>query len=153
VSPAARNAGGVVLLMLAALACRPRGAEGAGPERAALELFALARSTPRDEGRVEARFEVGPEDPRWASLLETLDGIADARAPQITDVQPLADLDRVAVDLYAELAGGAVARYSVQLGRGADGGWKVRWFHGPGPAWPRQRPGRGEGLTTSPPPG
>jgi len=153
VSPFEKAARVVALLAISLVSCRSPGTSQSGPEQAALDLFALAGENPRDDLRVDGMFELGPDDPGRSELLDALDELADAGPPQITDVQPLPGLGRVAIDLYAELDGGTIARYSVQLEPGAGGGWKVRWFQGPGLSWPRRRVPRGEGLTTSGPPG
>jgi hypothetical protein len=146
----------VLSCCLALLACGRAGKPDPGPEETALELFELARA-PLGEGPDDAAlvtmFGVEAGDPARVSLLEALDALAGAGTPSVVSVQPLDTLHRVAVDLEAESPAGGSARYSVQVERGAGGGWVVRWFQGPDLGWPAERPPRGEGLTTSSGPG
>ena len=123
-----------------------------GPDDLAQELFRLARQRPLAEERISVLFDLEADDPRRASLFDALDGLTAGTEPQISDIQTMSDLPRTVVDLYTELPGGGVARYSVQLEAAEGGRWIVRWFHGPGVAWPPVRRPRDEGLSNSAPP-
>jgi hypothetical protein len=118
----------------------------------ALGLFDLARERPRSEDRIDALFVLERDDPRRVALLDALDRLGVATEPQVTDLQTMSELGRTVVDLYGELPGGGIARYSVQLERSPADGWKVSWFHGPGFAWPPVQQPRDQGLSSSPSP-
>lgn len=142
-----RGAGAVALLALGLTACP---APPPGADDVARGLFDLARERPRAEDRIDALFAIDRDDPRRAALLDALDQLAVATDPQVSDMQTLGDLGRTVVDLYGELPGGGIARYSVQLEHSPADGWRVSWFHGPGFAWPPLRAPRDQGLSSSP---
>ncbi|HKQ62305.1 MAG TPA: hypothetical protein VJS92_13520, partial [Candidatus Polarisedimenticolaceae bacterium] len=73
--------------------------------------------------------------------------------PRIDAVRALPGLERTAVDLSAGLAGGGRAGYMMQLERLPQDVWRVEWLAGPGVAWPPPRASKGDGLTSSAPPG
>jgi hypothetical protein len=123
-----------------------------GPVEAAREMFRLARERPPAAERVDALFGSETRGARRAALLDALEHLAGLSEPQLSGVETMSDLRRTAVDLYAELPGGGIARFSVQLEAIGDEGWRVRWFRGPGVEWPPARPRRDEGLSSSAPP-
>jgi hypothetical protein len=123
-----------------------------GPERTALRLFEPAFLERPDEQRLEALFGSGLDGRKRASLLDALAAMPLSPAVEAVGSEKLEDLDRVVVDIVTQLPAGGSARYSVQLGMTAGGGWRRLWFQGPGVEWPPPGRARGDGLTTSAPP-
>jgi hypothetical protein len=141
-------------VVLALIACSgPEPPREPTPAQVALGLFELAATDDRTDEQLAATIEIVPRDASRVALLEALDALGPVSAPEVERVEPLADLGLTVVDLRAELPGAGSARYSVQVAVAEDGAWKVRWFGGPGVEWPRHRRPRGEGLSSSPPPG
>jgi hypothetical protein len=125
--------------------------EPAGPEPCALALFDLSREGEPDPAEVERLFGPEPDGARRAALLDALGALAEADAVRVVGTQELALLNRVAVDLVADLAGEGPATYSVQLEPREPNGWRVTWFGGPDVEWPPSRRRRGSSLTTRSP--
>jgi hypothetical protein len=86
------------------------------------------------------------------ALLDALDALAGSPPPELTGVHLSEGEEEAFVDLDVELPGGGRASYNLKLTTGTDGGWRIAWFQGPGVEWPPSG-GRGNGLTTSVPPG
>jgi hypothetical protein len=144
-------AAAVILLMLSS--CGEEEPSGpAGPEQTALRLFELAREQQPADDLIAALFEPGLGERNRAALLESLSAFSAPTAVQAVGSERLEGLERVVVDLSAELPAGGMASYSVQLEQAEQGEWKITWFQGPGLEWPRRERPRGEGLTTSAPP-
>jgi len=143
-----------VVMLLTLTACGDEEPYGpAGPEKTALQLFELVQAGQPDEEMISALFGAGLEGRNRSALLETLAAIPAPRAAvELVGSERLEGLDRVVVDLRAELPAGGMASYSVQLEPASPGEWKILWFQGPGLEWPRRERPHGEGLTTSAPP-
>jgi len=121
------------------------------PGAAALRLFSLAGEEDRS-AEFETIFDPDALADRRVALLDALDSLAASPAPQLTGVSAPEGADEAFADLSVELPGGGRAFYSVMLLASPAGTWRIAWFQGPGVEWPR-RGRRGDGLTTSVPPG
>jgi hypothetical protein len=120
------------------------------PERVALRLFEVARSTDPAARSAPDLFDAPPAGAARAKLDDVLDELASVEDPQVVAVEPIEGDDRIAVDLEGSTADG-VARYSVHLVR-RDGALRVAWIGGPALRWPaRSTSARETGLTSSPP--
>ena len=140
---------GMVALLAAVPGCSDREIhEPGGPEAQALALFALARGDEPEPAELDRLFDTEPESARRAALLDALGELSDATAARVVGMQELPSLNRVAVDLAADLTGEGTANYSVQLELRDETTWKVVWFGGPDVEWPAARRRRGLGLTT-----
>lgn len=125
----------------------------AGAADAATALFALASSADDDPAGLAAVVREDLAAAHRVSLLESLDALGGIEDVRVISVEPLGSPDTVTLDLEGTLQGDAVATFTAQTVRLADGTWRVTWFSGPGLEWPRGR-GTGNGsLTTSTPPG
>ena len=120
------------------------------PERVALRLFEVARSTDSAARSAPDLFDVQPTGAARAKLDDVLDELAGVDEPQVVAIEPMDGDDRIAVDLEGPTADGGVARYSVHLVR-RDGALRVAWIGGPALRWPaRSTSARETGLTSSP---
>lgn len=146
----------LTLLMLGVLGCGDAPTEApddASPTALALQLFELAQAP---EPAIEAVRELFSSDLvdddgyRRAALLDAIRRLQLAQPPRVLTTQELAGLDRVAVDLQADLPEDGYARYSVQLDT-SGARPTIAWFSGPDVEWP-EKTRRGSGLTTSAPP-
>jgi hypothetical protein len=150
---AQRLALATLLLLSLAAGCKPAQPEAVTAEGGALLLFATAKESEISEEQLHQLFgEVGDAGAR-AVLLDALQELSVAGDPQVVDLQELAALDRTVVDLEATLSGGGVASYSVQLQPTPAGLFRVTWFAGPGVEWPPPPRRRGQGMSSSHPPG
>jgi len=135
--------------LLLAVACA--GDPLAPPETAAQELFRLARDPDRSDAALQRL--IGPErDPeRLAALGDALDALARIERVEIVGVEPLAGLERTAIDLRATLPGGGAATISVQVETRPGETPRLVWFQGPGVEWPPAARRAGPDTTTQPP--
>jgi len=125
------------------------------PEALALELLELGRGEEAegaDEATIERLFGPPQNDLRRAALYDAISSLRAPSGGRVVSSATLEPIERIVVDLTAELIGGGEADYSVQLEPTGDS-WQIRWFQGPGVEWPRYAASRGEGLSNSAPPG
>ena len=117
---------------------------------AAVELFSIAQGLDPSPDELAARFDEPPQNEgRRATLLDALATLAALPAPRVVAVELQTDPNDAFVDLESELAGGGLARFTVRLAADGAGGWRVRWFQGPGVTWPANGGVRNQGLTSS----
>ena len=116
-------------------------------EAAVRELFALAAETDPSAERIETLFGAF-EGETPAHLYDSLSALSSAGPARLLRREELPGLDRLVIDLEAELGTDGTGAYSVQLEPAGDT-WRVVWFQGPGVAWPPHSR-RGDGLTSSP---
>lgn len=115
----------------------------------ALELFEIGRGRSVDRGAAARLFGALPGGSEQAALLDALERLGRAVEPRPVAVEPLAGLGRTAIELEAELPGGGMARYEVQIESTADGTLLVHSFRGPDVEWPLRRAPRDAGLSSS----
>jgi hypothetical protein len=122
------------------------------PAAAALRLFELAPADEPTDEQLRALFEPAPDDDGRAALLDALGALGTTTPRVVEVVQPAGPADAF-VDLAARLPSGGEARFSVRLRAAEPGSWRVIWFQGPGVEWPPRSTRRGDGLSSSAPPG
>jgi hypothetical protein len=142
----------VICLAGSLAACRATPDPDAGPSRAALRLFELARVEDPTDEQLGRLVDPVPRDGALASFLDALSGLGTAADPEVIAVSRPEGPEDAFVDLAAELPGGGSARFSVRLRASGAETWRVSWFQGPGVEWPTSRAGRDQGLSTSAPP-
>ncbi len=120
-------------------------------EGRALELLELASSPEPDPARVETLFGVVDDEREHAALLDAIVRLRGATDVTVVETYTLEDLARTGFELEGALPGEGRARFSIQLDTSTQPGTIV-WFTGPGVEWPERRR-RGDGLSTSAPPG
>jgi hypothetical protein len=145
----------VAALLAALLACGDGNGDRVDePGAAALRLFEVARVDEPTDEQLRATFVSVPREDARAVLLDALAALARPEELVIVDIlRPAGAEDDAFVDLAAPLPGGGVAHFNVRLRTAEPGSWRVSWFGGPGVEWPPSPARRGDGLTSSAPPG
>ncbi len=147
---------GVGALCLAAVAVGCRGERPTEPAlppadatTAALAVFELARVDDPDRDTVTLVFDAARLTESMAGVLDAIAPLAETSRPRVIAELAMPEVQRVAVDIEADLPGGGNAIFGVQSERRPDGTWRVVSVLGPGVEWPIRSPGRDSGTTTS----
>ena len=148
---------GALCLVAVTEGCRgeaPPGTAGppGDPKTAALAVFDLARADDPDREAVIAVFEAARLTESMAAVLDAIAPLAETSEPRVIAEVAMPEVDRVAVDIEADLRGGGSAIFGVQSRRQGDGTWRVVSVLGPGVEWPARSADRNGGTTTSPVP-
>jgi hypothetical protein len=136
---------GIGLLTLGCGAPEPQAPDAASTARA---LFALASG---DEPTAEQIADLfgDVDSAERTRLLDALRRLPGPRTVRVADVEILEGFGETAVDCVADLGGGATAGYEIRLRPRHRGGYRIRWFAGPGVRWPEYTASGGS-LSTQP---
>lgn len=124
------------------------------PEATAVALFDVADDhlgPPADEDAI-ARVLAPDEDGDTAAMLDALATLRGMSRVRVVGVAEITVGSRWALDLEAEVPGGGLAEFAVDVIAGEDGAPRVRWFAGPHDVWPRPRSSDPDGVRSSPTP-